>query len=146
MKGIAAVEAELAHLDDVGVIDGRSEARLVDEHGEEGLVALEMAVGSLHGDERRPLPLVGRAREVHRGHPARRELEEQLVGADATESGVRGRRRIRLHLEQRFDRYVAERLGRRRVGRHREIEARRGCVVEATAARASVRRGCFRLP
>jgi hypothetical protein len=124
----------------------RRKARFVDEHREEHLVGREVPVRTLHGHERRPLPLVRRAREVDGRHAARRELDEQLVRADATESGVRGRRRIRLHLEQRFDRYVAERLGRRRVGRHREIEARRGCVVEATAARASVRRGCFRLP
>jgi len=52
-EGHPAVEAELAHLDDVGMIDGRSEARLVHEHGEEGLVALEMAVGSFHGDQGR---------------------------------------------------------------------------------------------
>ena len=79
----AAVEPELAHLHDVGVLDGRGQARLVDQHGEKRLVALQVPVGSLHGHERRALALVDGLGQVHGGHSPRGQLEQQLVGAQA---------------------------------------------------------------
>ena len=62
-EGLAVVEAELAHLHDVVVLDRRREARLVDEHREEALVGREVPMRSLDGDQRR----VTRRRPCARG-------------------------------------------------------------------------------
>ncbi len=78
-EGHSAFEAELAHLYDARIVDRRGKPRLIHQHADEDLVAREVTVRAFDGDERRPLPLVGRAREVHRGHAARGQLEEELV-------------------------------------------------------------------
>ncbi len=102
----AAIEAELSDFDDVGVIDGRSEARLVDEHGQECLVAREVSVWTFDCDERRAGAAVRRSSEPDGRHSARREIDEQLVCAESlTRStrrvgrssvrGLRGRRCVR---------------------------------------------------
>ena len=53
-------------------------ARLLEEHLDELGLAREVRVQALDGDEALEAPDARQAREVHRGHPAGRELGDQL--------------------------------------------------------------------
>ena len=54
---------------DVGVPDARGEARLVEEHERELVLARQVWVRALDGDGAREAGRPEQAREVHRGHP-----------------------------------------------------------------------------
>jgi len=59
--------------DDVRVTNARGEPRLVEEHRDEVLLARDVRVHELQGDEPLEAALADDAREVHGGHPALRD-------------------------------------------------------------------------
>ena len=68
--------------DDVRVVDPRGEARLVEEHLDELGVAREVRMQALDPDEALKAPGAGEAPEVHRRHPAGRELGDELEAVE----------------------------------------------------------------
>ena len=81
---LATVEAELANLHDMIVLDRRRKTRLVDQHGKVRFVLRQVAVGALDRDQRR-VTSIRSSCEVDGRHAARRELDEQLVAAALAE-------------------------------------------------------------
>jgi len=62
----------------VGVVNARREPRLLEEHLDELGLARQVRMQALDGDEPLEAANAGETRQVHRGHPARRELGDQL--------------------------------------------------------------------
>jgi hypothetical protein len=87
---------EVEHVADVRVADPRRDARLVEEHLGELLLLREVRVNALERDELLEPRRAGDAREIHRRHPARRELEHELIPPELPLHRLRWRRRIRV--------------------------------------------------
>ena len=68
---------------DVGVMNARREARLVQKHRDEFLLLREVRVEPLDGDETAEPPRPRDAREVHRPHATSGDLRDQLVAVEA---------------------------------------------------------------
>ncbi len=73
------VLVDVERRDHVGVVDARGEARLVEEHGDEVGLVLEVLVHRLERDEPLEPADAHRPRQEHRGHAARRDLANRLV-------------------------------------------------------------------
>ena len=73
---LALADLEDGH--DVRVVDARREARLLEEHLDELGLAREVRVQPLDGDEALEAADAREAREIHRRHPAGRQLGDQL--------------------------------------------------------------------
>ncbi len=80
---LAVLLAEVEHLDDVRVRQARAYPRLVDEHRDEVGVACVLREDALDRDDLFEPVRPAATREVHLGHPARRDPPEQLVGPQA---------------------------------------------------------------
>ena len=70
--------SDLEDGDDVGVVDPRGEASLVEEHLDELGVPREVLVQALDGVEALETPRPAQAREKNRPHPPAGELRDQL--------------------------------------------------------------------
>ena len=66
---------------DVGVANARRDARFVQEHRDELVLAREVRVEALDRHEAREAPGAERAPEVHRRHATRRDLVVDRVAA-----------------------------------------------------------------
>ncbi len=82
---------------DVGVVDPRGEARLLQEHLDELGLAREVRVQALDPDEALKAARAGEATEVHGRHPSGRELRDELetvepsvLAFDGDELGAQG--------------------------------------------------------
>ncbi len=94
--------ADLEDGDDVRVVDPRGEARLLEEHLDELGLAREVGVKALDRDEALKAADAGEAPEVHGGHPAGRELGDELeavepsvLAFDGNELGAQGSSRAK---------------------------------------------------
>jgi hypothetical protein len=68
--------------DDIGVVDGRGDAGLVEKHVDKLVVLGEVRVHHLDGDQS-PYPCpTRRAREIHRGHAAGANLGDDVITPD----------------------------------------------------------------
>ena len=80
---VAAVAgADLEDGDDVRMVDRRREARLVEEHLDELLLAREVRVQALDGDEALEAADAEDAAQENGGHAAGRELGDELVAVE----------------------------------------------------------------
>jgi hypothetical protein len=80
--GVAGA-TDVDHPGDVGVVQARCEARLVEEHGDERRVARVVGQDPLEHDPGFPGRRARRPRQVQLGHTAGREVTHQLVRAAA---------------------------------------------------------------
>jgi hypothetical protein len=76
------------HVADVLVVEPAREVRLVAEHRDEVIILGEVRQDALQDDDVVALRRSARAREKDLGHPARRELRDELILAEI--SGVAG--------------------------------------------------------
>ncbi len=76
-------DPEVLNRHDVGVVDPRRHARLIEEHPQEFLFSEQVGVQHLEGRESFESAFGHRAREVHRRHAPRAEPEQDLVPTEA---------------------------------------------------------------
>jgi hypothetical protein len=82
---------DVERLHDVGVVDARDEARLVQEHRDELGLPGHLGVQPLDGDGPREADRGQQASDVHRAHAAGRDLVVKGVTTDHPGDHVRGR-------------------------------------------------------